>query len=260
MAGWKLRRGDSEWPVESIAILQEWARSGRVNRSDYVFNPILEKWMYAEEVIELRALIATTPTSPNQGGLNSKASQPLRPMIAIGGILFVIGIALIALAPGPSTVKYHFNVGGVSGGDQALDYTGHKTAVAGGVILIAIGVGLAVAGVSQSKSPSVSVPTVGESSLGKIEDPDRPSQVASASHLKSTQDPARIVAVLRDQLRSPDWRVRERSASSLGDFGGLAAIALQDLEMLRKDPDLTVRTRAAWAVEAIAKEMKRQRS
>ncbi len=106
----------------------------------------------------------------------------------------------------------------------------------------------------------LSVPATGVFVSGKTGDPDRLTQGSSAPHPTSEQDPVMLVASLRAQLRSQDWRVRERSASSLGDLGALAAIALQDLEMLRTDPDQSVRSRAAWAVETIGKEVKRQRS
>lgn len=91
-------------------------------------------------------------------------------------------------------------------------------------------------------------------------DVTRDMAAGSAPQPKSMQDPATLVAALRDQLRSPDRKVREQSASSLGDLGAHAALALQDLEMLRTDPDLRVRSRAAWAVETIASKLKRQMS
>jgi hypothetical protein len=106
----------------------------------------------------------------------------------------------------------------------------------------------------------LSVPAAGVSVSSGVGGPDRPPHGSSVPHPTSTQDPAQLVAALREQLRSPDWRVRERSASALGDLGTLAAIALQDLEMLRADPDQSVRSRAAWAVETIEKKVKRQRS
>ena len=53
MAEWKLRRGEQEWPVKDVAELQEWANAGRLVSSDYVYNPTLEKWMYASEVAEI---------------------------------------------------------------------------------------------------------------------------------------------------------------------------------------------------------------
>lgn len=57
-------------------------------------------------------------------------------------------------------------------------------------------------------------------------------------------------------LDSPDPVIRERSASALGDLGAAAAGALGKLEVLKSDPVLRVRGRAAWAIEEI---MRKQR-
>lgn len=56
MADWKLRRGEQEWRVKDAGMLKEWVSQGKIESSDYVFNPILNKWMYATEVAEIREL------------------------------------------------------------------------------------------------------------------------------------------------------------------------------------------------------------
>jgi hypothetical protein len=53
MTEWKLRRDEREWPVKDAAELQQWANTGHVSPSDYIYNPTLEKWMYAREIAEL---------------------------------------------------------------------------------------------------------------------------------------------------------------------------------------------------------------
>lgn len=61
------------------------------------------------------------------------------------------------------------------------------------------------------------------------------------------------LAVLIDDLASPDAAVRERAASALGDLGGPAAPALEALSAAKKDADSNVRVRASWAIERIMK-------
>jgi hypothetical protein len=57
MAEWKLKRGEQEWPIRDAEMLREWASSGRLNPDDYVFNPVLAKWVYARDVAELAGLM-----------------------------------------------------------------------------------------------------------------------------------------------------------------------------------------------------------
>lgn len=49
----KLRRGETDFDVPNLATLVEWARAGRVAPTDYVYNPTLERWVYAREMGEL---------------------------------------------------------------------------------------------------------------------------------------------------------------------------------------------------------------
>ena len=55
MSGYKIKRGDVEYPAASLAELRQWALNGRVAPGDYVFNPTLGKWTYAREIEELKA-------------------------------------------------------------------------------------------------------------------------------------------------------------------------------------------------------------
>jgi len=60
-AEWKLKRGDEEYVVPNVAKLREWAVEGRVLKDDYVFNPVLGRWMYARELGELAATATFKP-------------------------------------------------------------------------------------------------------------------------------------------------------------------------------------------------------
>jgi len=165
MADWKLRRGDSEWPIESIAMLQEWARSGRVSTSDYVFNPILEKWMYAEDLKELEAVLTNTGNSRNTshpilsttgGAVTPKASSAKKPgwqhKIAIGITMIIIGVALITISPRlVSQRAYSYSYGyGPTMTDFRTDTSGKDLAFFGGIVLLIVGGVLSAVGVSES--------------------------------------------------------------------------------------------------------------
>lgn len=65
-SNWKVRRQDIEYSAANFEELLEWVRRGKVAPSDYVFNPVLERWMYASEVKELVFVPSSAPkrTSP----------------------------------------------------------------------------------------------------------------------------------------------------------------------------------------------------
>jgi hypothetical protein len=66
MSEWKLKRGNEEWPIADAEMLKQWATDGRVNADDYVFNPILEKWMYARDAVELAGVFEAKTQSVNR--------------------------------------------------------------------------------------------------------------------------------------------------------------------------------------------------
>jgi hypothetical protein len=70
MSAWKLRRGNQESDLD-LATLLELARSGRVLSSDYVFNPVLMRWMYAKEVEELAHVFSHQAALAKRSHLNS---------------------------------------------------------------------------------------------------------------------------------------------------------------------------------------------
>ena len=53
MDQWKVRRGNDEFPVDGVETLKQWANLGRIAESDYIYNPILGRWMYARELAEI---------------------------------------------------------------------------------------------------------------------------------------------------------------------------------------------------------------
>lgn len=73
------------------------------------------------------------------------------------------------------------------------------------------------------------------------------------SPVPTQQNPNLSVEDLVLGLQSSDPRVRERSASAIGDLGSGGASVLPVLEALRQDSDRRVRARAAWAIESIGR-------
>jgi hypothetical protein len=53
MPNWRIKRGDVEFEAADTAELQAWAQERRVVESDYVYNEMLQRWMYALEIAEL---------------------------------------------------------------------------------------------------------------------------------------------------------------------------------------------------------------
>jgi len=54
---WKVRKADGqETPVRGgVEALQEMAASGKLLAEHYVYNPVLEKWLYARDLAELKS-------------------------------------------------------------------------------------------------------------------------------------------------------------------------------------------------------------
>lgn len=57
---WKVKIGQEEYTADSIETLESWVRMGRVRPEHYVYHPILERWLYAREVEELKPAFASS--------------------------------------------------------------------------------------------------------------------------------------------------------------------------------------------------------
>jgi hypothetical protein len=55
MSGWAIKRGAREVPIPDEATLRKWADEGRFSPSDLIFHPDLQRWLYAQDVLEIRA-------------------------------------------------------------------------------------------------------------------------------------------------------------------------------------------------------------
>lgn len=58
---WSVRTAQGDFRAGSIAELVDWLRLGRVKTSDYVWHPVLSRWMYVGELQELVGVDLTPP-------------------------------------------------------------------------------------------------------------------------------------------------------------------------------------------------------
>jgi hypothetical protein len=100
---WKHRRDSQETTIDSVATLKQWATEGRIQRDDYVFNPVLEQWLYAKDTVEIQGLFNTKEKVKEAGRLNTLGLTfgiagliigLIPPLMPLGGLLLLIGIVL----------------------------------------------------------------------------------------------------------------------------------------------------------------------
>ena len=85
---WKLKKAEEEFMCPDVATLKQWGKEGRISIDDYVFNPILNQWLYAKDVAELQGYFSQTK---KQG----QAKQLKSISIALG----LISLPFLLLAP-----------------------------------------------------------------------------------------------------------------------------------------------------------------
>jgi hypothetical protein len=101
MDSWKVKRGNQEWTLAGPDELRAHAASGQLLPDDYVYNPILERWMYARELAETEAIFSTARSSVEADRLNQASfgigCLGLLLMLAsplIGGVVLLIAVVL----------------------------------------------------------------------------------------------------------------------------------------------------------------------
>jgi hypothetical protein len=84
MAAWVIKRGTREVPIPDEATLRKWAAEGRFNASDLIFHPDLQRWLYAQDVLEIRAafqkaeVVTSLPRESDDSTLSSSQSAQAR--------------------------------------------------------------------------------------------------------------------------------------------------------------------------------------
>lgn len=105
MSEWRVRRGNEEWPTKGIEELQDWAKSGNVRPEDYVWNPILQKWLYAKDVAELEGFLpdlekvrATDQATRAAIGVAVAGLVLCFIFPPLGSLLFIAGVVLAVVS------------------------------------------------------------------------------------------------------------------------------------------------------------------
>jgi hypothetical protein len=91
---WRIRVADGEYVAPSTEVLQEWFLNGRVRAEHYVFHPLLEKWMYAAEVQELRTAVPAAMPVDQSGAWcpNCRNRNSYKTTEGVGWAIFIIVI------------------------------------------------------------------------------------------------------------------------------------------------------------------------
>jgi|SRR5581483_1170825 len=104
--GWIARIDERDYPADSAQTLRTWAQEGRLKASDYVFNPTLQRWMYAREAEELKGhftvVTASAPPVPHGSThICTMCGQIGRPVSRVkGSFLVELILWLLFIIPG----------------------------------------------------------------------------------------------------------------------------------------------------------------
>jgi len=84
---WIVRIANQEYRTRSVEELRQWHREGRIQPGSIVFHPVLQRWMYPNELEELRGVSPVLPTPPSKPVVKTRFLM----------ILLVLGIAFVGL-------------------------------------------------------------------------------------------------------------------------------------------------------------------
>jgi hypothetical protein len=93
---WLVKIGESDYKVESIETLKQWVRERRIRPEHYVFHPVLQKWMYAKDLEELRGIpfpaIAPAVAETQKA---KKTSGCIVLLVLLAGVLLTVCVVLV---------------------------------------------------------------------------------------------------------------------------------------------------------------------
>jgi hypothetical protein len=109
---WKVKRGQDEYPCPDTPTLKQWASQGLIAVDDYIFNPVLNQWLYARDVAEIQGVFGKQVKAEK-----AKTAQNAAIGFAIVGVLFLLiapplGV-LCFIAAVVSAVIHHVQAGTV---------------------------------------------------------------------------------------------------------------------------------------------------
>lgn len=159
---WKTRAFGVEVEVTGPEHLRELAESGDIQPSDYVFNPVLQRWMYARDVEEIADVL--------------KDRRATKILARVGGLLAVLFAAVtIAMIDGPLLFFALALLGtvviGVASMVAGLRFADSRTrsAIIGTVLILVIGIGGGTAYVRSSADDYVRSSLTAEASIAAVE-------------------------------------------------------------------------------------------
>lgn len=121
-AGFRVKHNGQELVASNIEELKEWVQTGRIALTDYVYNPILQRWMYVREMAEVEFIV-------NQQQSSTQAIQYNQMSFIFGGIgllmLFIFPIAgVVLLTIGiVFSAMYYTRKGSANASTSALTHT-----------------------------------------------------------------------------------------------------------------------------------------
>jgi hypothetical protein len=99
---YRLRRDETDYDVPNLETLREWARAGRIAPTDYVYNPTLERWVYARELGELEGELGALRRAESAKELNKAALACFIASLVtalwapgLSGLLFLATVVLV---------------------------------------------------------------------------------------------------------------------------------------------------------------------
>lgn len=83
-SGWRIRRGDDEYLAASMESLREWARDGRLQRTDEVLSPGADEWIAAAELKEVADIYKAQTLTTSSTETPRKSYRPMATLTAKG--------------------------------------------------------------------------------------------------------------------------------------------------------------------------------
>lgn len=70
--GWVVRIGEENFPAESLAMISNWIKLGRVNAQSLIFSPDEKRWLTFQETFALMLNTVMMTTTPSFDGYRTK--------------------------------------------------------------------------------------------------------------------------------------------------------------------------------------------
>lgn len=95
MGDWIIRIGDTEHRTRTTEDLRQWRREGRIPDGAYIFHPLLERWLYAREVEELKGVLDSAPSLHPPVTTGSGSSLTANTKKSSGCLILIVIVAVL---------------------------------------------------------------------------------------------------------------------------------------------------------------------